>query len=371
MKARVDSKEFSVAIAHAMKWTKVTGVDVSGLVMLRAIDDYLLIRTTVLDGDSIVAVNAFDVEHGDVITRASVLREFSWATGGWLTIEHDGKKLSMGYEDFASPEIGVVPSANFPVMLDIPHQVRLTCGMLLAAASHTRPFAETGLPIKSSVHIIPTESGIAVLGADGIIGYMGEVEGIEIESSISIEAKTLSLALGAVGDMASIGMLEYRVEVAARDAPSRIQFSSVACPDPSNLVDFFATETHENQFEISKEEMGKLRLLAAKSAAADSGAELLVQGTRTVTGEILGVDISIPEFELGKGTAVNAVFRCDNLSRALSMLLDADVYTISTVMYEDKPRFWFIEGDGTHFIMAAAPVRFKERVDTFSKEGNI
>jgi hypothetical protein len=49
------------------------------------------------------------------------------------------------------------------------------------------------------------------------------------------------------------------------------------------------------------------------------------------------------------------------------MLIDADVYAVSTVMMDDKPRFWFIDGDGRHFIMAATPVRFKKRVDTLEK----
>lgn len=358
MKARVDSKEFTSAMGQALKWTRVTGVDVSGMVMLTAIDGYLLIRTTILDGDSILAVNAWDVEHGEVITRASYLKEFSWGADGWLNISSN-KKLRLEYEDFASPELSTIKKADFPLMLEIPHQVTLTKDILARAAVHTLPMADTGLAIKSAVHIVPVEGGVAVVGADGVVGYRKDVEGVEIEKPISIEATTLTQALGGIGETVVVGIKEHRVEVAARDAPSRIQFSSVTCPDPSTMPKFFELDTHGEPFEIDSAEMKKIAFLARKAAAIDPAAELLVAGEGTVTGEILGQDITIPKFNICEGETPPIVFRCDSISRALSMLSGAESYKVSMRFMNDDPQLWFIDGDGRHSIMAAAPQRFE------------
>lgn len=365
MKARVDSKEFSAAMSQAMRWTRPsTGADVSEMVMLRAVDGYLLIRTTVLDGDSVLAVNAFDVEHGDVITRASYLREFSWQTDGFLVVRHSGGKLILEYEGFAHPELSTVKEATFPSMLKIPHRVNLTKETLLRAAAHTLPMARTGLPIKSSVHIIPTETGASVVGTDGVIGYLKDVGGVEIERPISIEASVLSSALGGVGGTVKVGATEHRVEIAARDAPSRIQFSGVSSPDPSNLPDFFNLPVEGEGFVASKEAMDRVRFLASKAAAVDPAAEMLVHGSGVITGTISGQDITVPEFEICNGSTSPIVFRCDSFSRSLSILASTEEYAVSIRMVDNTAHNWFIDGDGRHFVISSAPVRFKEALQT-------
>ncbi len=363
MKARVDSREFSTAIAQAMKWTRVTGVDVSGLVRLRAVDNYVLIRTTILDGDSVLAVNAFDVEHGDVITRASLLNGFAWQTDGWLDISLAKRKLILAYEDFASPGIGTVKEAQFPVLLDMKHPVTLTKDILLAASVHTQPFEKTGLPIKSSVHIVPAEGGVMVMGTDSYVGYRRTVDGVSLDAPISIEARMLAQALGGITGAIKIGVKEGRVEVASRDAPSRVQFSSMACPDPTGICAFFDTETHENVLEIPKAGIKRLGFVAGKAASLDddnSKAEIRIQGSGMIRGEVLGQDITIPAFDIAPGDSAPITFLCSFLSRALSMLSDAEVYRVSFATRDGEPMMWFIDSnDARHFIMASAPGRFK------------
>ncbi len=220
--------------------------------------------------------------------------------------------------------------------------------------------AKTGFPIKSCVHIIPATGGVAIVGSDGVIGYMKTVEGVELDKYISIEANTLSAALGGVGDIVRVGTTRGRVEVAARDAPSRIQFSGVSSPDPDKMTEFFALETKGEPLEVDGQLMKKVQFLASKAAAIDPAAEMLVYGDGVVTGKILGRDITIPEFEICSGSALPIVFRCDSFSRSLSILTDTEKYRVSVHVHSDNAHLWFIDGDGRHSVMSSAPVRFKE-----------
>lgn len=352
MKARLDSKEFSIAVKQAIKWTAYAGSAISECIGIKAVDGFVLLRATRLDQDAIIGVNAFDVKHGDVVVGASLLNEFSWDTGGWLTIEVVGNKLRMDYEDFANPEISISSESysGFPTLMEVGGFITLPEDVLRTAATHTIPFAKSGMAIKSAVHIVPVDTGCAIIGTDGVVGYMTSLP-TNIDNPMSLESTMLVTAIGAVPSPVSVGVSDHRVEVAGGE--SRIQFSSVSSPDPKNLPEMFSMKTADELF-IGKEGIEKLRFLCSKAAAVDSDSNIYIGGDGTVTGRISSRDVAIPMFDIVSGTLEEILFKCYSFARSLKNLSDASEYKISVVTDGKIRRAIYIDSDsGRHFVSVA------------------
>lgn len=359
MKARIDSKEFSAAVRQAARWSAKTGAIASECVWLKVEGPHLLVRTTTLDQDCILAVNNFGGEDGEVLTKVSILQEAAIDTGGFLNMERSGKKLLLNYESFSQMKIGTVDDdimGNFPVLFeDIETLASINRDTLITAASHTLPIEKTGLPIKSAVHIIPAGPEIAVFGGEGSIGYLQATNGT-IEKPLSIGATTLITALMALRGMVEIGISDYRVQIKDLDSPSRIQFSSMQSPDPTKLLGVFEFET-SGSVSVSRGDLDRIRLLCNRSAAIDGGAEVKISNNKI---EILGQEISA-EMEWPGGDILTSYFIAQNLSQALGGLRPAEEYAISTKLHESgSAHMWYVDGVGRHFIMCAEPSRFKK-----------
>jgi hypothetical protein len=357
LKARIDSKEFSNVIRQAARWSAKTGAIASECIWLKSEGQYLIVRTTTLDQDAILTANNFGDEDGEVLTKVSILQEAAIDTGGFVNISRSKSKLVLDYEDFSRIEIGTVADdiiGNFPVILEIEPVVSLNRDTLVAAASHTLPLDKTGLPIKSAVHIIPNGDQMAIVGTEGIIGYMMNVEGT-IEKPLSIGASTLMSALMVIRDLVEIGIGEHRVQVKDMNSPSRIQFSSMQSPDPSGFISMFNYET-TGSVKVSRADLERIRMLCNRSSAIDSAAEIKISRDKI---EILGQDIEA-EMEWDGGDILTSYFLAEKLAQALGGLRNADEYLISTKPHESgNAHFWYVDAIGRHFIGCASPGRFE------------
>ena len=363
MKARVDSGEFSNAVKVASRWTTTkAGIQSMKSVILEAVDNWLLLRTTTGDQDCLLAVNAFDVEPGKVVTTAQMLLSFAFDSKGWLRLHNTKTKLVLDYEGFTKSRIGLLEDGVmdlFPDFLEVESSLHLDRQALLLAGDHTQPFEKTGFAIKSAVHIVPQGIMATVFGTDSIVGYAKQIEA-DIDSPISIEAGLLSAAISAIGDDVWIGVANHRVEVSAPNSPAKIQFSTMASPDPTKLVDMFQYDVPETKVEVSSESMKRMQFLCSRAVSVDEAAEIRVSGSDGVVFEILGNEVAIEKTFLAEGSVPEIVFRCDGMARALGNLSDIEIYTLWPMELNDIP-FWYIDGDGRHFMMSASPEQFKKQ----------
>jgi hypothetical protein len=363
VRARVDSGEFSSVIRMASRWTTTTGMEWTKAIMLEAVDNWLLVRTTTGDQDCLLAVNAFDVEPGRVATTAQMLLRFAFDSKGWLRLHSTKTKLVLDYEEFAKSKIGLLDEEimdMFPDFLDVESSMSIDRQALLLAADHTQPIEKTGFAIKSAVHVVPHQDGAVVFGTDSIVGYAKEIKA-DLVGPLSIDASLLSAAISAMGDNVLIGVAHHRVEVSSPNSPARIQFSTTASPDPTELVAMFKYPLPDGAIEVSREAMRRVQFLCSRVASVDEAAEIEFSHTDgRIVFEILGDGAEVEIAPLAEGVIQNVVFRCDGLARALLNLSDIETYTVWPMENAGIP-FWYIDGDGRHFMMSASPERFKKQ----------
>jgi hypothetical protein len=348
----------------ASRWTSTTGLESTKSVILEAADGWLLIRTTTGVQDCLLAVNAFDIEPGRIATRMQALLSFAFDSKGWLRLHDTTSKLVLDYEDFTKSKIGLLDNSVielFPEFLEVEGLMKVDQQTLFLAADHTLPFKITGAPIRSAVHIIPQEDGKAmVIGADGIIGYAKPIDA-ELKESLSVDGQSLTSAISAIGDQIVLGFAGHRVEIASPNSPARIQFSTMHSPDPKSLVKMFQFNTPDTPTEVSSESMKRMQFLCSRAVSVYQDAEIQVfEKHGEVVYRILGGECSIEETSLAEGEIKEIVFRCDSLARALGNLSRREEYKLWSLTEDGKP-FWYIDGDGRHFMMSSAPVMFKKQ----------
>ena len=364
MRARVDSGEFANSVKVASRWTATSGLASTQSIILEATEGWLLMRTTTGDQDCQLAVKAFDVEPGKVVTTAQMLMNFAFDSKGWLRLHDTKTKLVLDYEGFTKSRVGLLSKDVidlFPDFLEVEGSISLDRQALLLAADHTQSFEITGFALKSAVHVIPHGTGTIVLGTDGVIGYAKETES-EVREVISIDSPLLSSAMSAIGDHVLIGVAGHRVQVSSPNSPSKIQFSTMASPNPEQLIRMFEYDLPETSVEVSDGSMKRLQFLCSRAVSVDQAAEVKVstQEDGLSVFEILGSEVEIEKTPLAEGHIKEAVFRCDGVSRALRNLSKTETYTLWSMEEDGKP-FWYIDGDGRHFLLSSSPVRFEKQ----------
>ena len=346
MKATVDSKEFGLKLRLASKYARTTGLDISEHVVLYTENGFLFIRTTSLDSDCLLPVNAIDVAPGQIATRAAHLLRLVYDSG-MVQLAVENNKLALHYDD---TDITVATTAttldDMPVMGSPERTVGIPKERLVMAARHTQSLDDCHHPLKAGIHLIPHDGNIAIVGTDGVRGYMSMVAG-QIDRPTTIEAATLISALSAFADTAQIGIgdgdsdASRRIYVSDTNSPGQISFSEMASADPTALVAMFRYEVSE-PVTVAGEALRHVGFLCRRAAGITDDAEIKIENDVHIIGEDIEMRSQFPKMP-------PMPFHCKQLAAVLPFL-NGESYAVS-VGSQGEVRFWYIESDsGVHLI---------------------
>jgi len=291
LKARVDSKELSVAVAAAAKYSKTTGSGMTLCIRLKVTADWLELRTTNFTENAIVRVNAFDCEEGEAVTLTSHLLAAATDSGGWVRIRDTKKRLVLDYE-VAPIRIGLMEIDAFPVWPSGERVASLPSGLLKTAASICTFGAA---PVTDCVHLVSRNGIIYVMSSNSIIGIQGSIEG-ELPESLALDGTVLSKALSVLDGIVHIVVEKSVARLSCSDSASEISFSTTGLKSGvETWIDSIFNLDTLGGMTISKAELYKIVKWANVAAKIDEVSRLVLDGG---SAEVVGREVNIDPFEI-------------------------------------------------------------------------
>lgn len=335
MKVRVDSGELSRAVAIAAKWSSSSLSDITKCIGLWAEGHALFVRSTMLHAHCLVRVNAFDVEPGDAVVMAKHLEAATHDTGGDVTLRTTKARLVLE-DEYSTIRIGRRDESidDFPAWRDCGEGWMVPKDQLLAVCSSTKTEGETGLVFLSALHMIPTDTATLIMGVDGIVGTLSEIDAV-FPYPFAMDARLIKSALSGFDGSVSLAVDENSVELSAPGSPVKVSFSRTVTPEKLfGLVDtLFHGRTYDDDLGLTSDALAALTDLCKRATRIDEDAELAIfsEGEMPLSVTIAGDGIGIESSVACDGSLRRAVMYCKTLLQCLAPARSSDVFEILTM----------------------------------------
>lgn len=359
MKARVDSGELARAVTVAAKWSTSGVADITQCIGMLAEENALHIRSTRLHTNCLVRVNAFDVEPGEAVVLAKHLDAVAYDTGSDVVLRTTKAKV------FFESERSVVrldrrdeTMQDFPEWPEYETKISVPADQLLVACSSTKAPSDAGFDFLTAIHLLTNESTTFVMGVDGVVGTLSEME-LVVPRSFAMDAQTAKSALQNFDSRVTLAIEENTVEISATGSPVKISFSLMGTPDRlRELVDsLFLGKVNDDDLALGEDGLAELILLCKRAMRIDDLAEVAIMcrdGVLSVT--IAGDGVGIESVIDCTGNLRRAVMFCKTFLQCAGSARSSETYEIKTMPWgddKDVGRVW-LKGADTHVIGCSA-----------------